>query len=580
MGLMGFCSSDEKVKKMAEEEKEPLLESSPAPQGGFRTMPFIAGNLALMGMANCGLTPNMILYLMREYRMDMATGSNVLYWWNAASNITPVVAALMADSFVGRFQMISIGCVINLLGILLFWLTTILPQARPPPCTEANTICPSASVLQLLLLYLSFILVSIGSGGVKSSSLAFGIDQLKNIQKNGRAMESYFGCYYAVNMVSVLVSMTCLVYIQENMGWEIGFGILVLLMLFATIFILLGSPFYVRSKPKGSLITGLVQVIVAFYRKRNLVIPSDNGNLVAYHQQGTMICPPSETLRFLNKACIIEDPQQDIKSDGKASNPWSLCTIEQVEELKACLKVIPIWATGVIMNINVNQGTFSTLQATTMNRHIGSSSTSFQIPTGSLGIFSYVSIITWLVLDDRIIRRHLHFSPKARMGSGIFLSFLCVVASALVEAFRRNLAIKEGFSDTPGGIVDMSILWIIPQSFLGGVAEGINAVAQNRFYISEFPQSMWSIASNFLGLGMAVASMLASLLMNLVNEVTKGWEGGSWISSNINKGHYDYYNWVLAGLSLVNLLLFFFCSRAYGPCREERKVKGNIEVES
>ncbi|CAH9136398.1 unnamed protein product [Cuscuta epithymum] len=185
---------------MAEEEEklQPLLEASPAPKGGFRTMPFIAGNLALMTMANCGLTPNMILYLMREYRMDMATGSNVLYWWKAATHITPVVGALMADSFVGRFQMITIGSIINLLGILLFWLTTIIPQARPPPCTEFNIICPSATTLQLLLLYLSFILISIGEGGVKASSLAFGVDQLKNIRNDGRAMESFFGCYYVV----------------------------------------------------------------------------------------------------------------------------------------------------------------------------------------------------------------------------------------------------------------------------------------------------------------------------------------------------------------------------------------------
>ncbi|CAH9136402.1 unnamed protein product [Cuscuta epithymum] len=583
MGLMGVCSSDEKQKKTMVEEEEklqPLLEASPAPQGGFRTMPFIAGNLALMLLANCGLTPNMILYLMREYRMDMATGSNVLYWWNAASNITPVVGALMADSFVGRFQIISIGSVINLLGILLFWLTTIIPQTRPPPCTESNIICPSATTLQLLFLYLSFILISIGEGGVKASSLAFGVEQLNNIRKNEKAMESFFGCYYGVKMVSVIISLTLLVYVQENMGWEIGFGILVLLMLFATILILLGSPFYVRSKPKGSLIMGLVQVVVAFYRKRSLVIPPNGGGLVAYHQQGTVICPPSETLRFLNKACIIEDPQQDVNSDGKASDPWSLCTVEQVEELKACIKVIPIWVTGVIMSINASQSTFSTLQATTMNRHIGSSSMSFQIPTGSISMFSYTSIIMWLVFDDRIIRRRLHFSPMARMGSGIFVSFLSVVVTALVEAYRRNLAIKEGFSENPGGIVDMSVLWIIPRSLLAGVAEGMNAVAQNEFYISEFPQSMWSIASNFFGLGVAAANMLASFLMSFVNEVTKGGEGGSWISSNINQGHYDYYNWVLAGLSLLNLLLFIFCSRAYGPCREERKVKGGIEVES
>ncbi|VFQ97686.1 unnamed protein product [Cuscuta campestris] len=459
-----------------------------------------------------------------------------------------------------------------------------MPQARPPHCTQSNnnSICTSATPLQLLVLLISLVLVSVGSGGVRSSSLAFGIDQLKNVEKkNGSATESYFGCYYAINMASVLVSITCLVYIQENMGWGIGFGVLVVLMLFATTCILLGYPFYVKPKPKGSLITGLFQVVVACYRKRRITISSsqDKGVVEAYHQQGPALRHPTETLRFLNKACIIQDPQKDLSSDGKALNPWSLCTLEQVEELKACLKVLPIWATGVIMNINVSQGSFSILQATTMDRHVGPPTGGFEIPAASLSIFTYVSIIAWLALYERVIRRRFRLSATARMGCGIFVSLLAVAAAAVVEGTRRARTVKAGLSDDPEGIVGMSVLWVVPHALLTGLAEGMNAVAQNEFYVSEFPPSMWSIASNFLGVGMATASMAASGLMSAVAGATRGWEGGSWISSNINKGHYDYYNWVLVGLSLMNLMLFFLCSRAYGPYGEEKKNKQSYVVE-
>ncbi|XP_019197140.1 PREDICTED: protein NRT1/ PTR FAMILY 1.2-like isoform X2 [Ipomoea nil] len=566
-------------------EQQPLLETSaPQPQGGgLRTLPFIAGNLALTIMVTSGLAPNMILYLMREYQMDMASGSNVLYWWSASSNITPVIGAFMADSFVGRFQIITMGSVISLVGIFLFWLTTVIPQARPPPCLVSNNnTCSSATALQLFLLFTSFILVSIGSGGVKSSSLAFGVDQLKN---EGVKMERYFGWYYAITLVSGLVAMTCLVYIQENMGWEIGFGVLLLLMLFAAVLIFLGSPFYVKPKPKGSLITGLIQVIVASYRKRSIVLSFANGGGIAYHQEGTMLRLPSETLRFLNKACIIQDPHQDLNSDGKAADPWSLCTVDQVEELKAILKVIPIWVTGVIMSINISQGSFDTLQATTVDRHIIGSS--FEIPVGSLGIFAFVSIVIWLVsyeraiipIASRIMGKPARFSTKTRMGCGIFVSFLSVVVAAIVETVRRSLANKEGYSEDPDGIIEMSVLWLVPHLLLVGIAEAINAVAQNEFFVSEFPQSMASIASNLLGLGFAAGSVAASFLMSAINDMTEGGESGSWISSNINKGHYDYYNWILAGLSMANMLLFFFCSRAYGPCREENDLNAVVEVE-
>lgn len=64
--------------------------------------------------ATSALTPNMILYLMNEYHMDMTTGSNIIYIWSAVTNIAPVVGAFMADSFVGRFQMIGLGSVVTL----------------------------------------------------------------------------------------------------------------------------------------------------------------------------------------------------------------------------------------------------------------------------------------------------------------------------------------------------------------------------------------------------------------------------------------------------------------------------------
>lgn len=84
--------------------------------------------------------------------------------------------------------------------------------------------------------------------------------------------------------------------------------------------------------------------------------------------------------RFLNRACTIRNPEQDLNPDGKASDPWSLCTVDQVEELKALLKVIPLWSTGIMMAVNISQNSFPLLQAASMDRHITSN---FEIPAGS-----------------------------------------------------------------------------------------------------------------------------------------------------------------------------------------------------
>lgn len=192
---------------------------------------------------------------------------------------------------------LDIQCVLK--GMFLFWLTSVIPQARPPPCIGSNNICRSAEMFQLFFLCSSLGLVAIGAGAIKSSSLAFGSDQLKRevYQENARAIESYFSWYYAVYALSVLVTLTCLVYIQVNMGWALGFGAPVLLMLFSTLLIFLGNPFYVKLKPKSSLITGLIQVIVASYRNRCLRLSSQCEDILYHQKKGSVTVLPSEKLR-------------------------------------------------------------------------------------------------------------------------------------------------------------------------------------------------------------------------------------------------------------------------------------------
>ena len=66
-------------------------------------------------VASFGLTPNMTLYLMRQYHMEMTAASNVLFYWSAATNFLPILGAIIADSYVGRFHMIGFGSVVSLL---------------------------------------------------------------------------------------------------------------------------------------------------------------------------------------------------------------------------------------------------------------------------------------------------------------------------------------------------------------------------------------------------------------------------------------------------------------------------------
>ncbi|XP_052111643.1 protein NRT1/ PTR FAMILY 1.2 [Arachis duranensis] len=448
-------------------------------KGGFRTLPFIIANEAFERLASIGLMPNMILYLTREYGMETAAATNFLLLWSAATNFTPLIAALLADSCVGRYSMIAFGSVTSLLGMVLLWSTTMIPRQTSNQLTNVYN---STSTMQLLILHSSFALMAIGAGGIRSSSLAFGVDQLSMKDKDGNVKESYFGWYYASVTLSILLGLTGVVYIQETMGWKVGFGIPVILMFISTISFFLASPFYVKLETKKNMVSGLAQVIVASYRNRLVQLNQEYGNLTYYHEKDSILLVPSESLRFLNKACMIKDPSQDLKPDGRPLNPWNLCTVDQVEELKA--------------------------------------------------------------LHDYI---------------------------AIVENIRRGIAIDQGYSEQPQAVVNLSALWLLPRQILDGLAEASACIGQNEFFLAELPQSMSSLASTLGGLAMSVGNLAASFVLSGVDGVTGGGGNESWLSSNINKGHYDYYYAFIFSLCIANFGYFIYCSKAYGPCKGNGK---------
>lgn len=192
-------------------------------------------------------------------------------------------------------------------------------------------------------------------------------------------------------------------------------------------------------------------------------------------------------------------------------------------------------------------------------------------------MFLIISLTLWIALYDRVVLplaskicgKPTHLSEKNRMAIGLILSCMSMAAMAIVESIRRKLAAEEGFSDFPQAVVNMSAMWLLPHYVFAGVAEAFNAIGQNKFYYSQLPRTMSSIASSLLGVGMSAGALVASFIMSTVDDVTK--KGGeSWVSSNINKGHYDYYFWLLAFLGLINVVYFLACSKVYGSCEEAR----------
>lgn len=154
-------------------------------------------------------------------------------------------------------------------------LSAVLPQLRPPPC-KGDQVCREADAGQEAILYLSLLLGALGSGGIRPCVVAFGADQFDETDPKQNAKTwTFFNWYYFVMGASILVAVTVLVYIQDNVGWGWGLGIPTIAMLISVITFIIGYPLYRNLDPVGSPFTRLVQVIVAAYKKRKLPMVCD-----------------------------------------------------------------------------------------------------------------------------------------------------------------------------------------------------------------------------------------------------------------------------------------------------------------
>ncbi|KAJ8547855.1 hypothetical protein K7X08_021091 [Anisodus acutangulus] len=560
---------------MYDEEKQSSGSDSPAKTyrrkpGGWRAMPYVLGNETFERLASVGLLANFMQFLLTVFNMDQVAASNVLNIWSGATNFIPLLGACISDAYIGRFWTIAFASVFEMMGMLTLTLIPWLPQLHPPPC-KAGQQCRGANKSQMGFLVMGLGFLSIGSGGIRPCSIPFGVDQFDSTTDEGRkGIASFFNWYYTSFTVVLIIALTLVVYIQDSVSWVIGFGIPTVLMFLSLILFFIGTKVYVYVKPEGSIFSSIIQVFVATHKKRKLKLPDEReSNGVFYDPpipEGSIIkkLPLTNKYRSLNKAAIIME--DEVNSDGTSSNNWRLCSIQQIEEVKCLVKIIPVWATGIIcFTAMAQQGTFTVSQALKMDRHLGPK---FQIPAGTLSVISMITVGIWLPIYDGLIVPSIRKITKSeggitllqRIGIGMVFSILSMVVAGLIEKVRRNSAIMH---NSPDGIAPITVMWLAPQLILMGFAEAFNILGQIEFYNKEFPENMSSVANSLFSCTVAGASYLSSLLVNILHTTTAGHGHPDWLTKDINEGKVENYYYLIAGLGVLNLFYFIYIARRY-----------------
>ncbi|XP_057417283.1 protein NRT1/ PTR FAMILY 6.3-like [Lotus japonicus] len=556
--------------------------------GGWTSAAMILGIEGCERLTTLGIAVNLVTYLTGTMHLGNASSANVVTNFMGTSFMLCLFGGFLADTFIGRYLTAAIFATVQATGVTILTISTIIPSLHPPRCTVGTSkSCEPASTTQLMLLYLALYTIALGTGGVKSSVSGFGSDQFDETDEGEKKqMVKFFNWFFFFISLGSLAAVTILVYIQDHLGRDWGYGICATTILVFLVVFLAGTRRYRFKKLAGSPLTQIAVVYVAAWRKRRLELPSDPSLLFNVDdmedetlRKKKQMLPHSKQFRFLDKAAI-KDPKTDGEIRGERK--WYLSTLTDVEEVKLIQRMLPIWATTIMFwTVYAQMTTFSVAQATTLDRHIGKS---FKIPAASLTLFFVGSILLTVPVYDRIIvpitKRLLKnpqgLTPLQRIGVGLVFSIFAMVAAALTEIKRLHVAHAHGLVGQPDLVLPMSVFWLVPQFFFVGSGEAFTYIGQLDFFLRECPKGMKTMSTGLFLSTLSLGFFFSSMLVTLVHKMTGHRQG--WLADNLNQGKLDDFYWLLAVLSGVNLVVFLFCAKWY-VYKDKRLAQEGIELE-
>lgn len=530
--------------------------------GGFRSSIFILVNQGLMCVSLYGISINLVIYLTDVLREGDSSAATNTSNWQGAQYFCSFIGGFLGDAYLGRYTATLLFQLIFLTGVVLVALSATVNSLRPPSCKAANINCKSASKSQISLFYGALYIIALGFGGYQPNVLSFGADQFdEEHPKEKMRKNEFFNWFYAALTLGTLLASTLLAYIENEAKWALGFWISTGAGALAFTMFLARTCRYRFHKTGGNPLSRIAQVVVAALRKRHVQLPSQSEQLYEVANTESVITGSrkiihSNTLRFFDKAATVTDTDFDKGGLQIVSNPWHLCTVTQVEELKWLCRMLPVWACTIFYTTAYTQVySLFVIQGAAMETQLGG----FDVPPAGLYAVDCVTVVVCVVVYNYWLvpctRKHTGqdngLSRLQRIGLGMPLIAIAMVEAGVLEMARRHKA-QRGES--------VSILWQLPLYVTTGISETFTYIGSMHFFYDQAPDAMRSLGSALPQASVALGNYVSSLLITIISK-RSGSPG--WIPDSINDGHLDYFFYLLGALSLVNFGLFLLSSMYY-----------------
>ncbi|XP_075494866.1 protein NRT1/ PTR FAMILY 7.3-like [Primulina tabacum] len=542
-----------------------------------KTGKWVAGIIILLNqgldtLAFFGVGVNLVLFLTRVLQQDNADAANNVSKWTGTVYIFSLVGAFLSDSYWGRYKTCAIFQIIFVVGLVLLSLSTQIFFLKPHGCGNESSNCESHSRWEIILFYISIYMVALGYGGYQPNIATFGADQFdEEHPKEGHSKVAVFSYFYLALNIGSLFSITILSYFEDEGMWTLGLWASTASAFAALLLFIGGTKRYRHFKPSGNPLSRFCQVFAAAAKKVSVGFSPGDVHLCEDDAKensntGARKMLHTHGFKFLDRAAYITSRDLDHMKEN-ARNPWRLCPVSQVEEVKCILRLIPIWLCTIIYSVVFTQmASLFVEQGDAMNTEISN----FRIPPASMSSFNILSVAFFIFLYRRVIDplvfriRGKSLTKLQRMGIGLVIAILAMVSAGVVECYRLKYARKDCRHCQRSS--SLSIFWQVPQYALIGASGVFLYVGQLEFFNAQAPDGLKSFGSALCLTSISLGNYVSSLLVSIVIKITSENNMPGWIPGNLNKGHLDRFYFLLAGLTAIDLVQkWMFDSVNYPP---------------
>lgn len=555
--------------------------------GGMLAASFVLVVEMMENLAYLANASNLVRYLEGHMHISPANAANAVTNFMGTAFLLALLGGFLSDAFFTAYSIYLLSALTELLGLVILTVQALVPSLKPPAECGAPTAgipCQQVDGGKAAMLFTGLYLTALGVGGIKGSLPAHGAEQFDESTATGRKKRSTFFNYFVFCLASGgLIAVTLVVWMEDNMGWQWGFGISTATILLSIPVFIAGSPAYRSKIPSGSPLTTIFKVLTAAVMN-NCKTKSPSTAVVVclattshtYQAQSdkekrggggenprqppvaTTETTPTESLGFLNRAAV-----------NKPIHAMLQCSVQQVEDVKIVLKTLPVFGCTIMLNCCLAQlSTFSVQQAASMDTKLGS----FRVPPASLPIFPILfTIIIAPVYNHLIIpfARKVTFTEMGishlqRIGIGLALSIIAMLVAALVEGKRKGVASDSIVLNHSPGPLPITFLWISFQYLFLGSADLFTLAGLMEFFFTEAPAGMKSLATALSWASLAMGYYLSSVIVSIINRVTAHSGHKPWLSGgNLNHYKLDRFYWMMCVLSGLNFLHYLFWACRY-----------------